>query len=605
MCNKIISVKIKIVTAVFIGVIAFGAQAQRQSILKTNQEVLGYQNIPQETIFVHYNTTLLFAGEYLYYSVYCFKANDHQPSEISKVGYVVLLNEQGEAVFEHKVQLIDGRGQGDFFIPVSIPSGNYKLIAYTQWMLNAKNHFFQDDISVLNPYQGNQKNITSDPFDSSKDTSTTVSNPPKSTPFIGTIGDEVVISFDQEHYKRRSPVQLTMDAKNVFKGGNYSLSVRRKDIFKKSSPLRSDEFYKNRMNTTKVNSMPKSTGSAIFLPEMRGELIYGKIQATDPSFPVNKQKVGMSRLENKKDIKIATTDKEGNFVFNLNKRNNENDVFIEVMGEGKENYTITIDEIPEIAYSDLVYYKFEISSSLKNTILERSIQNQIENSYYRVKPDTIQEFSPTALFSGEKLQLYNLDDYTRFPTVKETIVEVVEGVATRRNDEGEQIFKVRGPYSNNNRISNVLPLLIVDGVMMQEHDEVVNYDARKVQYIGFIQDRYYVGAKMFEGVVLIETIGRDYFSKQEKQYGTPISLSNLQAEKKYFKQYYDTTANTYDRIPDYRRQLLWKPKLTLDQGTNKMIFFTSDVPGKYEAAIEGFTKEGKPVSVRQEFSVEE
>ena len=62
-----------------------------QTILKKSSDLNGYQEIPQEKIFVHYNTNLLFSGEYLYYRVYCFTANSNKLSEISKIAYVELI----------------------------------------------------------------------------------------------------------------------------------------------------------------------------------------------------------------------------------------------------------------------------------------------------------------------------------------------------------------------------------------------------------------------------------------------------------------------------------------------------------------------------------
>ena len=109
-----------------------------QAIIKNSSDLNGYQDIPQEKVFVHYNTNLLFSGEYLYYRVYCFDANSNELSSLSKIAYVELVGEDKISVFKHKVRLNEGLGQGDYFIPTSVPSGNYKLIAYTQWMLTGE-----------------------------------------------------------------------------------------------------------------------------------------------------------------------------------------------------------------------------------------------------------------------------------------------------------------------------------------------------------------------------------------------------------------------------------------------------------------------------------
>ncbi len=79
------------------------------------------------------------------------------------MAYVKRVVENGSVIFKHKLWLEDGYGYGDFFIPVSVPSGNYKLIGYTRWMLKwGEEVFFQEDISILNPYTNVQKPFLGD-----------------------------------------------------------------------------------------------------------------------------------------------------------------------------------------------------------------------------------------------------------------------------------------------------------------------------------------------------------------------------------------------------------------------------------------------------------
>jgi hypothetical protein len=119
-----------------------------------------YKDSSNETVYVHHSGSLFFTGEYLFYKVYCMEMESKKLSRLSKVAYVELIGENQDIIFRHKIPLEKGIGQSDFFIPNSVPSGNYKLIAYTQWMKNGGvEHFFQSYISILNPYLGNQLHI--------------------------------------------------------------------------------------------------------------------------------------------------------------------------------------------------------------------------------------------------------------------------------------------------------------------------------------------------------------------------------------------------------------------------------------------------------------
>ena len=112
------------------GLLLLRAQTIVNSNLKT------YQKIHQENIFLHHNASLLFIGEYIYYKVYNLNAEDNHLSSISKLAYVELVGADKQLVFKHKIKLTSGVGQGDFLIPNTVLSGNYKLIAYTIWMKN-------------------------------------------------------------------------------------------------------------------------------------------------------------------------------------------------------------------------------------------------------------------------------------------------------------------------------------------------------------------------------------------------------------------------------------------------------------------------------------
>lgn len=70
---------------------------------------------------------------------------------------------------------------------------------------------------------------------------------------------------------------------------------------------------------------------------------------------------------------------------------------------------------------------------------------------------------------------------------------------------------------------------------------------------------------------------------------------NYTPKKAYYKQEYISDKNT--RIPDYRTQLLWNP--AINTTSSEITFYTSDVIGLFEIIIEGFTNEGKPLSIKE------
>ena len=127
--------KTKIITTAIISCYFLCCQAQY--IVNEASELDDLKKLPQEKAYIDHTGPLLFSGEYLYYNLYCFNAQNNNLTNISNIGYVALMDESKNYIFEHKLKLKEGQGYGDFFITTEIPSGKYKLIGYTQWMKNS------------------------------------------------------------------------------------------------------------------------------------------------------------------------------------------------------------------------------------------------------------------------------------------------------------------------------------------------------------------------------------------------------------------------------------------------------------------------------------
>ena len=60
---------------------------------------------------------------------------DQRLSDVSKVGYVELLD-SASAVVQARLVLEKGVGNGCLQLPSTLPTGNYRLVAYTRYMRN-------------------------------------------------------------------------------------------------------------------------------------------------------------------------------------------------------------------------------------------------------------------------------------------------------------------------------------------------------------------------------------------------------------------------------------------------------------------------------------
>ena len=90
----------------------------------------------QEKLFVHTDKDSYISREICWFRVYYVDAFNNSPASLSKIAYVEILDRNNRPMLQQKVSLKPGESNGSMIIPINIPSGTYKLRAYTNWMKN-------------------------------------------------------------------------------------------------------------------------------------------------------------------------------------------------------------------------------------------------------------------------------------------------------------------------------------------------------------------------------------------------------------------------------------------------------------------------------------
>lgn len=546
------------------------------------------QNISlDETVFIHSNATTFVSGETLLYKVYCLKISDKTPSNISKVAYVELVDNTKKSVFKTKVFLENGNGQGDYFFPTTLKTGNYKLIGYTNWMLNRPiTELFQMDINIINPYKITEKvdaeNILASA--SNQATETSLKN------------ENLVLKLNKTTFTNRELVDLKVQSSNKnFENGNYSLSVRKVDNIPAKNQISAVKFATGNSYPMLLNVDDQN--NKIILPEIRGEIISGKITAKNSNDKIDNISVGLSIPGKSFAFKVVETDTNGNFIFNINEAFYSPNIIIQIINEKANNYDLVINNSPEIDYANVSFDKnTNLSYNIKENLLERSISSQIENAYFHKKVDNIEKAPTHDAFYYPAAKEYILDDFTRFKTLKETTTEVVIDVFLKHKDDKLYL------HVNDPSIFPQLPdpaLVLVDGLYLENQNDLLNYSMKNVYKIEVIIGRYYVGSKSFNGLVSFTTFDKDFKSTQSGSWIAKPTVLRPQPKKVYNKVKYENITDNA-RIPDYRNQLFWTPELNANSATS---FYTSDLSGTFEVRLEGFTKDGIPVSLKENIEV--
>ncbi len=563
----------------------------------------GFGTIAQEGIYLHQSSKLLFAGERLYYKLYCLDLNEKKLSKLSKIAYVRLLNKQGESVFSHKIRLDNGAGNGDFSIPAELSTGSYKLQGYTSWMLSrTEKQYFESDLLIINPYKATSENFLEAIVTDSLNTDSTALVPVipnlKKVPFVPK-GDQIVsMKLNASSYNTRSTVEVVLDpVKYSAIGGNYSLTVRKVDSqFPEPSSASIEVWDVFGQSWTPNRSQPE------IIPELRGELFSGRVVKKDDGKPAAGVKVAFSLPGDPFVIEIAQSNAQGRFYINLDTPVSNAQAIFQLLDEDRDLYDLQFDTYPSPDYQPSAFEEFTISSELESKILQRSIHNQIENAYAIAKSDTIVDPSEDIPFYRDYQQRFFLDDYTRFNTLRETMVEIVDNAWIDENGEDDPTFGVR-PFDGYLDAGGLLPMVFVDGLFIQDHKNIVNYNSKELRSISLSRDRYLVGSTVFQGLISLETKSGEFYESLYREHLLRRKIDRPEPIRRYYFTDYSRGMDA-SRIPDFRYQLFWSPNIVLSDDPEILQISTSDVRGKFEVELNGFSSQGEPVSLRKQFTVD-
>ncbi|CCG54196.1 Protein of unknown function precursor [Flavobacterium indicum GPTSA100-9 = DSM 17447] len=544
-------------------------------ILAQNKK-LQQSSVVIENTILQTNSNFYLAGENIFYKLICINSSNNQISNFSKVAYIELIDKEKKSILKQKLILKEGIASNDFFLPTNIQSGYYKVVAYTTWMTNY-NSFFEKDILIINPYTNIPEELKEKENNNKTIITTKNSNSNKK------------IKISKSIYTKREKV--TFNVQEQLKG-SFILNVNKID----SIPFSNEQ---NIFTALNKNSSPINLDDFKNAAENRGEIYYGKIESKSSDSGVENKKIAFSQMGDAFDLKISTTNSKGEFTIITDKTIN-NEGYIQVYEDDRSKYKIALNKF---SISNLInensFKSNKIQSIYGKAILNRSIANQIQNIYYHTKSDTIYSNPKTKPFYTGADKQYILSDYNPQNSLKEVFVEVIPEIYTVKKN-GKSIMRVND-YEVNKSDLFENTIVLVDGFLLQEIDEILTYDPTYFTKINFVNKGYFLNKYIFNGIVNLTTKEQNYVPKISEEWIIKAPLEKPELDKKYFS--IDYTKNTYDKIPDYRYQLVWEPNITELAPNKELSFFTSDLKGNYKISIEGITDTGEPVIIEEYIQV--
>ena len=491
------------------------------------------------------------AGEDVFCSVFCFDGGSGSLSDFSSVAYVELISPEGSAV-RVKMALQDGRGAGRLRLPSTLPTGNYRLIAYTALNRNEEDmDYFRGSrvISVYNTLSASrQDSVVLDAASAAvagKDHSYGAAVEGKGRPY----GAAAPAGLELE--QRGDSLFLRNSGTECL---DFCLSLSISDALPDPEGPGLADFLEARSG----DRATLRTDAELSIPEYEGEIVSIRVPAMYSGVTAVLSGPGL-----RNDIYSSTVDSTGlvsfytgniygdrDLVFELNSRDVNDDFSLEVLSPFASP-ELDRDGVPEL----------HLNGSVAEDLKRRSVAMQISRHFGIDEYMDSLQLRPDLLFKGGTMTVYEMDDYTRFPTMRETIVEYVREVHIRRQD-GEPVLKIV-PGKSFESYSSMLggnALVLVDGVPVSEHGRVLDLNPALLRRICIYPYDVSTGSCIYSGVVNFISFRGDMAGLQ-----FPGRVRILDFHGVTFP--VTVGAAKEDSLsPDYRYTRIWQPLLHLEAG---------------------------------------
>ena len=537
---------------------------------------------PVERIYVSTDRSVYIAGDAVWCSLFCLDEKGAYSNQ-SAVSYLELVSEDG-TVATAKIGLLEGRGAGSFRIPVTAPTGTYRLIAYTavnageegaSWMAGSRLLSVFNTTSTARVTDG-EVLMNSESYERQE------------TPQGAREGD-LQLSMGTRQ-RRGAAVALTLHNKGA--AADLTLSVYHDDnLLPPAEETSPGEFRKAIPSSVRLR--PGASG----VPEYDGEVISARVRGTRTQDPDDVSIATLSSAGAPTNVYIGRTEGDDRIDFYTSNIYGNREIVCEVSQlDRREGYIDFENPFLHPAVEGLP--KLVLSPAQKEALTFRKAALRAEKD---LRIDTLTTFMThrkDLLLEGIGCRRYHLDDYTRFPSVREIIVEFVHELRLLKDRKGKWSLDLAFTDAAHARSYHSTNLLVMmDGVVLSDLDLLMDFDAMLLEDIDIYGQSFACGKIAYNGLVNFIT---------KKNYVTalrfPANVRVFDFQGVAYPVAYGGSVPEGDG-PDLRQLLYWHPVLKLDADADyRLEFHAPGYAGRFKVVAEGFTADGKPV--RQEFSFE-
>ena len=534
---------------------------------------------PTERIFVSTDRSAYLAGDAVWCSLTCLDENGLY-SNASAISYVELVSEEGTACTA-KIGLLEGRGAGSFRIPVTTPTGTYRILAYTA--VNAAENGA--------PWLAGSRLVTVFNTTSRARVAGNVVIGSGNAPLAqeGRPAAEGLLELSARiRVPKGQPAVLSLH--NGGAAASVSLSIYHADDLPEGA----------RENTPAgfLKALPASVSTVRAVTvENDGEIISARIRGTVLKAD-DLTLATLSAAGSPTDLYIGRTEGDDRLRFYTSNIYGNREIVCEVSQLDRQEGYIDF-ESPFLFPETGPLPKLTLDPALRPDLNARKAALRAEKTHRIDTLTTYMTHREDLLLASIPSRRYHLDDYTRFHSVKEILVEITPELHLR-TDHGVPSLLLT--YSDaldrrSDRTDNIA--VMMDGVLLSDLNLLLGFDAMLLEDIDIYDQPLVCGRTPLHGIVNFIT-KKDYVTALH----FPASVRVVDFQGVAYPVAYNGAVPEGEG-QDLRQLLYWHPILNLDAGSDyRLEFNTPGYAGHFKAVAEGFTEDGKPVYQEFTFEVE-
>ena len=524
-----------------------------------------------ERVYISTDRSVYIAGDEIWCSLFCVDGSTRRLSGYSAVSYVELVSAEG-TVATAKISLMEGRGAGKFRIPAGTPTGNYRLLAYTARYPDA----FAPGAKTVSVFNTTSTARVPDGVKIVTD---------YKADHAATAPSEGILTLSTREIPRTGK-SFSLALKNNADAATISFSVYALDGLREPAKNSMGAFLKEIPFAGGTNRSSR-TG------EYEGEVVYAAVEGLDARQleAISGMAVAtLSSAGSPSDVYVGKVGDNGRLQFFTNNIYGDRELVCEV--SGNVGYISLVDpfrypsveeleplELSQVQFPDLVHRKAALGSSLQvDTLVQFMTRRQ------------------DILLQNVNKKVYHLDDFTRFPSFQEVIVEITRELSIRNRRGKHRLQMVVPDAVGTRRLVKDNLLVMMDGVVISDLSLLENMDAMLLEDVELYNEDIAMGGLTYNGCVNFTTKKNYVKAMQFPSNVRVVDFKGVCYPVAYLGAPVSGT--------DYRPLLYWNPLMKVAAGESLVIPLTApSTAGTFRMVAEGLTADGKPIHEVFDFEI--